>query len=51
MSTSSDPNFAIICKFFEKFGELCGLEKPDTKALREWLEDTDNGRLNFLLRS
>lgn len=41
--TSSDPNFAIICKFFEQFGDLCGIDKPDTKSLKEWLENTEDG--------
>lgn len=44
MSINSDPNFAIICTFFEKFSELCGLERPDTRQLKEWLENSEDGK-------
>lgn len=38
------PDFAIICAFFERFSDLCGLERVDTKQLCAWLENTDEGK-------
>lgn len=43
MSICSDPNFAVICTFFDKFSDLCGIDKPETNQLKEWLENTEEG--------
>ncbi|XP_044262904.1 remodeling and spacing factor 1-like [Tribolium madens] len=36
----SDPNFAVICAFMEKFGTTCGLQNIDFLLLQEMLENT-----------
>ncbi|XP_064214033.1 remodeling and spacing factor 1 isoform X2 [Tribolium castaneum] len=36
----SDPNFAVICAFMEKFGTTCGLQSIDFLLLQEMLENT-----------
>lgn len=46
-SCVTDPNFAIVCSFLEKFGKLCGLVYPDFEQLQEMLENTHEG--NFCL--
>ncbi|KAG1663678.1 Remodeling and spacing factor 1 [Nymphon striatum] len=38
-SCHSDPNFAVICSFIEKFGELCGIQ-ISISDLESMLEDT-----------
>uniref|UniRef100_A0A336L1J9 CSON014502 protein n=1 Tax=Culicoides sonorensis TaxID=179676 RepID=A0A336L1J9_CULSO len=38
----ANPDFAIICAFFERFSDLCGIEKQDSKQLIEWLSNTDD---------
>lgn len=43
-SVLANPDFAIICAFFERFSELCGIEKQDTKQLIEWLQNTEDGK-------
>ncbi|GJQ73045.1 hypothetical protein Trydic_g1677 [Trypoxylus dichotomus] len=39
-SCESDPNFAVICGFLEKFGLTCGLANIDFVDLQEMLENT-----------
>ncbi|XP_017786913.1 PREDICTED: titin homolog isoform X2 [Nicrophorus vespilloides] len=39
-SCEGDPNFAVICGFFEKFGVACGLNPVDFVELQEMLENT-----------
>ncbi|KRT80721.1 PHD finger motif containing protein [Oryctes borbonicus] len=39
-SCESDPNFAVICGFLEKFGVTCGLANIDFVDLQEMLENT-----------
>lgn len=39
----SDPNFAVICGFLEKFGVTCGLQNLDIIELQFMLENTQEG--------
>ena len=39
----SDPNFAVICSFLEKYGELLGLPDISFVDLQSYLEDTKVG--------
>ncbi|XP_048526427.1 remodeling and spacing factor 1 isoform X3 [Dendroctonus ponderosae] len=39
-SCEEDPNFAVICAFFEKFGQLIGITDVDFCELRSMLENT-----------
>lgn len=43
-SALANPDFAIICAFFDRFSDICGIEKQDTKQLIEWLQNTDDGK-------
>lgn len=43
-SALANPDFAIISAFFDRFSDLCGIEKQDTKQLIEWLQNTDDGK-------
>lgn len=42
-SCESDPNFAVICAFFEKFSATCGLNTIDFLDLQAMLENTQEG--------
>ena len=39
----SDPNFAVICSFLDKYGELLGLPEIPFIDLQDYLEDTKSG--------
>ena len=43
-SCESDPNFAVICAFMEKFGTTCGIQSIDFLELQEMLENTQEGK-------
>lgn len=45
-SCESDPNFAVICAFWEKFGGACGLANVDFLELQAMLENTQEGNHN-----
>lgn len=42
---ASDPNFAVIFAFCERFGDSCGITIPTFQELQEMLEKTDEGML------
>lgn len=46
-SCESDPNFAVICGFLEKFGTTCGLTNIDFVDLQDMLENTQEGKAIF----
>lgn len=39
----NDPNFAVICSFLDKYGELLGLQELSFAVLQTYLEDTRYG--------
>lgn len=43
----SDPNFAVICGFLEKFSGSCGLTNIDFLDLQQMLENTQEGMLTI----
>ncbi|XP_064554223.1 microtubule-associated protein futsch [Drosophila montana] len=40
-SCANDPDFAVICAFFQKFAKDLGLALPNFKHLQEWLTNND----------
>ncbi|XP_053404414.1 remodeling and spacing factor 1-like isoform X2 [Mercenaria mercenaria] len=38
----SNPNFAVICSFMDRYAEFLGLTEIGYKDLQEWIEDTKN---------
>lgn len=45
----NDPNFAVICNFLDRYGELIGLGDISYADLQTWLEDTKHGALDSKL--
>lgn len=43
----NDPNYAIICKFLQKFAVLCNITTIDTIILQKQIENTDEGRIEI----
>lgn len=39
----NDPNFAVICNFLDRYGEMIGLGDISYTDLQTWLEDTKHG--------
>jgi hypothetical protein len=39
-SCINDPDFAVVCSFFENFSSLCGVQAPSFLDLQQMLEDT-----------
>lgn len=39
-----DPNFAVICNFWDRYGEMIGLKETSYADLERWLEDTKQGK-------
>ena len=40
----NDPNFAVICNFWDRYGEMIGLKEISYSDLERWLEDTKQGK-------
>lgn len=49
-SCYADPNFAIICAFFEKFGKMCGVPFPMASELVGMLECENGGMFVYARR-
>lgn len=45
---ASDPNFAVIFAFCERFGDSCGVTIPTFQELQEMLENTDQGKARLV---
>lgn len=39
-----DPNFAIICSFFEKFSTLCGIKQHTISELQLMIDSTEESK-------
>lgn len=44
ISCISDPNFAVVCSFFEKFSSLCGIKQHTHKDLQEMIDFVDESK-------
>ena len=40
----SEPNFAVICSFLDKYGETLGFPTISYVDLQRWIEDTKHGK-------
>ena len=40
-----DPNFAVICSFYQRYSELLGLPTFSFQELEQYIEDTRSGGL------
>lgn len=40
---TNDPNFAIICAFFDRFADILAVDKLSNEELRLMLEDSEEG--------
>lgn len=43
-SCLSDPNFAVICAFLQKFSLQLNVQHPNFHDLQKMIEDTDEGK-------
>ncbi|KAL5282484.1 RSF1 family protein [Megaselia abdita] len=41
ISVHLDPNFAVICAFFEKFSDMLNIETPNFQLLEEYIKDSN----------
>ena len=44
-SVHADPNFAVICSFFQSYGDTIGFPNISFTDLERWIEDTRGGEL------
>jgi len=49
-SVEKDPNFAVICSFLTKYGNLLGLTDVSFEQLEKWIDDTRYGECRVLIR-
>lgn len=47
----SDPNFAVICSFLDRYGEILGLPEVSFTDLAKYLEDSKTGMLHAMCNS
>jgi hypothetical protein len=47
LSCTTNSDYAVICSFFEHFGEISGLLFPSFIDLQQMIENTEEGTLNF----
>ena len=42
----NDPNFAVICNFLDRYGDLLGFKEISYADLQSWIEDSTRGVFN-----